>query len=211
MLPTHFCAHFPFRLTYYVISWLCTRDGLWARLNDPSLPANAKSPFVLKDVPELFFFFFPMRLFNFKGPVWKQRLAPSPLQSAEICDSYVSPGVLGDMQGCFHVMFGERPEMLASLPSRLLTRIQSAGEICILNTLIFPGRSGTPADRALASDQSALMDTCWLQWTGPFNGSAAAPPHPCCVSTGLSGRGKCLSEQPDSPHWRKSANVTDGV
>lgn len=61
-------------------------------------------------------------------------------------------------------------------PSLLLARIQSAGEICILNSLIFPGRTGTPADRALASNQSALMDTCWLQWTGLFNGSVAAPP-----------------------------------
>lgn len=65
--------------------------------------------------------------------------------TASVCGGLrlrVRSGSLGDMQECVHVMFGERPEILASLPSLLLTRIQSAGEICILNSLISQGAPG---------------------------------------------------------------------
>lgn len=171
MLPTHFCAHFPFRLTYYVISWRCTRNGLWARLNDPSPPANAKSPFVLKDIPELFFSFACAHL-TLQAPWWKQKLARSP-RAAEIC-GFACSRCTRRYTGMFSRDVWRAPGNTGqqAFPSAVLTRIQSAREICILNSLIFPGRTGTPADRALATDQSALMDTCWLQWTWSFNGSA---------------------------------------
>lgn len=133
-------------------------------------PCKRKKPICFKR--HSWAFFFACAHLILQAPWWKQKLARSP-RAAEIC-GFVCLRRTRRCTGMFSRDVWRAPGNTGqqAFPSAALTRIQSAREICILNSVIFPGRTGTPADRALATDQSALMDTCWLQWTWSFNGSA---------------------------------------